>query len=88
MPTQNPPSLTVPVPLTMQQLADLAIRIKQLASQFGFADCGITDTDNETAGEQLEQWLDLGYHADMDYMEKHGSKRSTHNMLAYGLLRP
>jgi epoxyqueuosine reductase len=87
MPTQNPPSLTVPVPLTMQQLADLAIRIKQLASQFGFADCGITDTDNETAGEQLEQWLDLGYHADMDYMEKHGSKRYRAEELVPGTQR-
>ena len=75
MPTLDTPSQPDLAPLTTQQLADLAIRIKQLASQFGFADCGITDTDNEIAGEQLEQWLDLGYHADMDYMSKHGSKR-------------
>jgi|TARA_B110000977_G_scaffold197287_1_gene279442 epoxyqueuosine reductase len=75
MPTQNSPPLSPTSALTSQQLADLAINIKQLASEFGFADCGITDTDNESAGQRLEQWLDLGYHADMDYMSKHGSKR-------------
>ena len=75
MPTQNSPPLSPTSALTSQQLADLAINIKQLASEFGFADCGITDTDNESAGQRLEQWLDLGYHADMDYMSKHGSER-------------
>ncbi len=74
-------------PLSLQQLADLAIRIKQLASQFGFADCGITDTENETAGAQLEQWIELGYHADMDYMEKHGSKRYRAEELVPGTQR-
>jgi len=87
MPTLNSPSLTIPVSLTSQQLADLAIGIKQLASQFGFADCGITDTDNEVAGAQLEQWLDLGYHADMDYMGKHGSKRYRAHELVPGTQR-
>ena len=75
MPTQNSPPSSKPNALTSQQLADLAISIKQLSRDFGFADCGITDTDNEAAGQRLEQWLDLGYHADMDYMSKHGSKR-------------
>jgi epoxyqueuosine reductase len=75
MPTQNSPPSSKPTALTSQQLADLAISIKQLSRDFGFADCGITDTDNEAAGQRLEQWLDLGYHADMDYMSKHGSKR-------------
>ena len=71
MPTLNASLPTKPMSLTVQQLADLAMSIKQLASQFGFADCGITDTDNEVAGEQLEQWLALGYQADMNYMSKH-----------------
>ena len=87
MPTLHTPSQTDQAPLTTQQLADLAIRIKQLASQFGFADCGITDTDNEIAGEQLEQWLDLGYHANMDYMSKHGSKRYRAQELVPGTKR-
>jgi epoxyqueuosine reductase len=91
MPTLNTPSQTAlslkVETLTSQQLADLAARIKQLATQFGFADCGITDTDNEAAGEQLEQWLDLGYQADMDYMSKHGSKRYRAQELVPGTKR-
>ena len=61
--------------LSSQQLADLAVRIKQLATEFGFADCGITSTHNEAAGQRLNQWLDLGYQANMDYMGKHGTMR-------------
>jgi epoxyqueuosine reductase len=91
MPTLNTPSQTAlslkVETLTSQQLADLAARIKQLATQFGFADCGITDTDNEAAGEQLEQWLDLGYQADMDYMSKHGAMRYRAQELVPGTKR-
>ena len=93
MPTLNaplsaaPPSPTSPPALTEQELADIALRIKQLAEEFGFADCGITDTDNEAAGQRLEQWLDLGYHANMDYMSKHGSKRYRAHELVPGTQR-
>lgn len=87
MPTLDLTSMPMPVPLTQQQLSDLAVSIKQLARQFGFADCGITDTENEVAGARLEQWLDLGYHADMDYMEKHGSKRYRAEELVPGTQR-
>lgn len=87
MSTPNPPSIIIPKTLTTQQLAQLAVQIKQLAGEFGFADCGITDTDNEAAGAQLEQWLDLGYHGDMDYMGKHGSKRYRADELVPGTKR-
>ncbi len=87
MPTLDLTSMPMPVPLTQQQLSDLAVSIKQLGRQFGFADCGITDTENEVAGARLEQWLDLGYHADMDYMEKHGSKRYRAEELVPGTQR-
>ena len=71
----NAPAPAARPSLTSQQLAELAVRIKQLATEFGFADCGITDTHNEAAGQRLNQWLELGYHANMDYMGKHGSMR-------------
>ena len=71
----NAPAPAARPSLTSQQLADLAVHIKQLATEFGFADCGITDTHNEAAGQRLNQWLELGYHANMDYMGKHGSMR-------------
>ena len=87
MPTLNSPSLAMPAALTPQRLADLAQRIKQLAEKFGFADCGITNTDNEAAGKRLVQWLDLGYQANMDYMSKHGSKRYRAEELVPGTQR-
>ena len=87
MPTLNSPSLAMPAALTPQRLADLAQRIKQLAEKFGFADCGITNTDNEAAGKRLGQWLDLGYQANMDYMSKHGSKRYRAEELVPGTQR-
>ena len=87
MPTPDSPTVSITKTLTSQQLAQLSIQIKQLASEFGFADCGITDTDNEAAGQRLEQWLDLGYQADMDYMSKHGSKRYRAAQLVPGTQR-
>jgi len=87
MPTPNSPTVNVTQTLTPQELAQLSMQIKQLAGEFGFADCGITDTDNETAGERLEQWLDLGYQANMDYMSKHGSKRYRAKELVPGTKR-
>ena len=87
MPTLNSPSLAMPAALTPQRLADLAQRIKQLAEKCGFADCGITNTDNEAAGKRLVQWLDLGYQANMDYMSKHGSKRYRAEELVPGTQR-
>ena len=87
MPTLHSPAAITPKNLTTIELAHLAVQIKQLAGEFGFADCGITDTNNEVAGAQLEQWLDLGYHAGMDYMDKHGSKRYRAHELVPGTKR-
>ena len=36
----------------------------------GIADCDLTRAENE-----LQQWLDKGFHGEMDYMAAHGSKR-------------
>jgi len=90
--TQNTPSSPIANPslsslLSSEQLADLALNIKQLAQDFGFADCGITNTENEEAGQRLNEWLDLGYHADMDYMGKHGTMRYRAEELVPGTKR-
>ena len=68
--------LTQQVPQSEQELAKLATDIKQWAHDLGFQQTGISDTalaDDET---HLNEWLDAGYHGDMDYMAKHGHKRS------------
>jgi len=65
----------------------LAEEIRTWAKQLGFQDAGITDTHLERHGERLDSWLDAGMHADMDYMEKHGSKRYQPDQLVPGTQR-
>ncbi|MCG8612363.1 MAG: tRNA epoxyqueuosine(34) reductase QueG [Pseudomonadales bacterium] len=67
--------------------AQLALDIKQWASELGFAQTGITDTDLANTGDRLKQWLAAGYHGEMDYMASHGSKRYTPEELIPGTTR-
>ena len=48
---------------------------------------GISDTDLSAAENGLLQWLALGLHGEMDYMAKHGTKRSRPAELIPGTLR-
>lgn len=47
-----------------------------MGTALGFAEIGITDTDLSLAEPQHISWLKKGYHGEMHYMAKHGSKRS------------
>ncbi len=49
--------------------------IEAWAAELGFQDMGVSDTDLTAAGERLNAWLERRYHGEMDYMQKHGSKR-------------
>lgn len=44
--------------------------------QLGFQDCGISCIDLDKDERHLQQWLDDGFHGEMDYMQRHGTKRS------------
>lgn len=65
----------------------LAASIKQWGVELGFQDVGISDIHLDAAEAHLQQWLALGYHGDMDYMAKHGSKRSRPAELIEGTVR-
>lgn len=54
---------------------ELAKAIKKWGLELGFQAVGISDLDLSEAGDYLNQWLAKQYHADMEYMHKHGSKR-------------
>ena len=46
--------------------------LKSLAHQLGFAFCGVARAEfMEPEARQLEDWLNQGLHADMDYMARH-----------------
>ncbi|WP_105264861.1 tRNA epoxyqueuosine(34) reductase QueG [Pseudoalteromonas sp. T1lg76] len=66
---------------------ELAQQIKQWASELGFADAAICDIDLRQHEAQLQRWLDLGYHGEMNFMAEHGTKRSRPDELVPGTQR-
>jgi epoxyqueuosine reductase len=65
----------------------LAENIKQWGNDLGFQQVGIADTDLASAEDHLMTWLEDGFHGEMAYMERHGSKRSRPAELLPGTLR-
>jgi epoxyqueuosine reductase len=65
----------------------LARAIKAWGRELGFQAVGIADTDLAAAEGRLAEWLAAGYHGEMDYMARHGSKRARPEQLRPGTLR-
>ncbi|PTR33286.1 epoxyqueuosine reductase [Luteibacter sp. OK325] len=65
----------------------LAIDIKGWARELGFADVGISGTDLGHDEAYLERWLADGHHGEMEYMARHGTRRSRPAELEPGTLR-
>jgi len=65
----------------------LVAQIRSWAKQLGFQQLGITATGLADDEARLEQWLAAHYHGDMDYMSRHGSKRSHPEELVPGTVR-
>ncbi len=56
--------------------AGLAARIRQWGRELGFDAIGIAGISLEAAEAGLQAWLAAGFHGEMDYMARHGTKRS------------
>ena len=67
--------------------AGLAARIKQWGSELGFQAVGIADADLSAAEPRLTEWLQRGWHGEMDYMARHGVTRARPAELIPGTLR-
>ena len=65
----------------------LAQDIKTWGKALGFQQVGISDTNLDRAEQHLLDWLDRGFHGEMEYMQRHGSKRSRPEELEAGTLR-
>ena len=65
----------------------LATQIKTWGNELGFDELGICDTDLSIAQAQLQDWLDAGYHGNMDYMARHGTMRTQPTKLVPGTVR-
>lgn len=68
-------------------LQRLATQIKQWGGELGFQHVGITDTDLSVAKTELSTWLELGYHGEMSFMEKHADLRAHPEKLVSGTVR-
>ena len=72
---------------TSQDPQALTRYVKQTASELGLSHCAITDTDLGEHEAHLLNWLNDGFHGEMTYMERHGTKRSRPDDLVPGTLR-
>ena len=65
----------------------LAHDIKQWGLALGFDQIGITDTNLQTEEAYHQAWIAKGFHGEMDYMAKHGVKRTRPEELVPNTLR-
>lgn len=77
----------IPNNLHHHDLYQLAADIKRWGVGLGFSQVGITDTDLSAAEPQHQAWIEKGFHGAMDYMAKHGIKRTRPAELVPGTVR-
>lgn len=68
-------------------LDELAAHIKRWAAELGFTAAGISDIELGAEESGLLDWLARGFHGEMDYMARHGTRRSRPAELHAGTVR-
>lgn len=58
--------------------------IREWGRALGFAAIGIADTNLSLYERRLDEWLAQGYHGDMEWMARHGRKRTRPDQLVPG----
>ncbi len=74
-------------PLNKTDYKNLAESIKDWGLELGFQQVGITDTDLAKDEKYLLKWLDQAMHGEMNYMQRHGNKRTRPAELIPGTIR-
>ncbi|MFA7350900.1 MAG: tRNA epoxyqueuosine(34) reductase QueG [Methylotenera sp.] len=59
-----------------KNINQLTKNIKRWGLELGFSQIGITDTNLQTAEAEHQAWVEKGFHGEMNYMAKHGTKRT------------
>lgn len=72
---------------TTPDLSALAGRIKAWGRELGFQQLGIAGVELPEDERRLLRWLEAGRHGEMDYMKRHGTRRSRPSELVPGTLR-
>jgi len=65
----------------------LASDIKRWGRELGFDEVAVADTDLARAEQYLQKWLAAGFHGTMDFMARHGQRRSRPQRLVPGTVR-
>jgi epoxyqueuosine reductase len=73
--------------LARPDFAALARDIRRWGAELGFQQIGISDCELSEAEARLMAWLDSGRHGEMDYMARHGTKRTRPAELVAGTVR-
>jgi epoxyqueuosine reductase len=68
----RPPDLVRPAPDTARLLVD----IRRWGAELGFARLGIANIDLAVDEAHFRDWLMAGFNGEMEYLSRHGSKRS------------
>jgi epoxyqueuosine reductase len=66
---------------------DLVADIRRWGAELGFQRVGVAGVDLGDDEAHLLNWLDAGFHGEMDYMARHGTRRSRPADLQAGTLR-
>ena len=74
-------------PITTPDFTALASHIKDWGHALGFQQVGIAGVDLPEDEQRLLDWLKADRHGHMDYMERHGTRRSRPQELVPGTLR-
>ena len=72
---------------TALAMKDLLNKAQQWAQSLGFQQLGVSDIDLSEAEAELNSWLKAGFHGEMSYMDRHGTKRSRPEELVPGTIR-
>ena len=74
-------------PQLQPDYAELARQVKRWGNELGFQQTGIAGIELREDESRLEDWLALNFHGEMDYMRRHGQKRSRPAALVPGTVR-
>lgn len=58
-----------------ENIQTLVHNIQLWAQELGFSQIGITGIDVGSSADDLQRWIERGFHGQMHYMHQHGSKR-------------
>ena len=69
------------------EMVALKTELVEWSAELGFQKMGVSDINLGEAEQRLQQWLTAKFHGSMEYMDRHGSKRSHPDELVPGTVR-